>query len=153
MNAASTGPIQAGIRPPHLSLASTSSQTIELAHYRDKVRVALVFLGDHARGGAVVEALDRSLVEFGNRRVQLLIVATGPLATAKDLLPPNGRVPVLTDGDGGVTESYGATGTASDVCAVLIDEAGIVSRVVTITGDDPADELLSVLDTASSHTM
>ena len=147
-----SGPVERGAEPPQFSLPSTSSQTIELDHYRDKVRVALVFLGRHARGGAVVEALDRTLSEFGSRRVQLLIVATGPLATAKQILPPHGRVPILTDGDGGVTESYGAAGADDDVVAVLIDEAGVVAQVLTISGDDPAAELLSALDALPAHS-
>lgn len=146
MTDTSNGPLEPGSRSLEFSLPSTSSQTIDLVHYLDKVRVALVFLGDHAHPGAAVEALDRSLAEFGSRRVQLLIVASGPMAEAKALLPPRGRVPILSDGDGAITRSYDAVGGVGDVCAVLVDEGGLVQQVLTIVGDDPAADLLSALD-------
>ncbi len=145
-----TLPLQPGQRPPAIALPSTSSQTIDLDHYRDKVRVAVVFLGRREGAGGVTAALDAALVEFGSRRVQLLVVAVGPLATARALLPDAGTVPILSDGDGSVTESYGAMGGDHDVHAVLIEETGVISDVLVIDHEDPVPRLLEALDSAMS---
>ena len=151
MSDITTVPLQGGQRPPAFALASTASQTIELDTYRDKVRVALVFLGANERPDSVVAALDAAHIGFGERRTQLLVVSVGPISVAKGLLAEGGRVPVLADGDGSVTKAYSAMGDADDVHSFLVDEFGLLTSVIVSEHDRPVADLLDALDQSEAR--
>ena len=141
-----SAPPPAGEAAPAFSLPSTASQTITLDQYRGKVGVAIVFLGNHPTPAPVIDVLQSSLVEFGRRRVQLLVVAVGTIANAHSLQQGDGIVPVLADGDGAVTASYGAVGEGGDLDVFWIDSAGRMVEHLAMKDRDVVDGLLKAID-------
>lgn len=126
---------------PDFHAASSRGRPLSLADFEGKIPLALVFLGVLDPESPELTDLDRQQVEFGRRRVQLLVVVE---ADGKDVraAPWSGlELPVLADPHRTIAERFGADGGAS---YVIVDAEG---TIVDRGRFDGVEALLQAVDT------
>ncbi|MCU1459248.1 MAG: hypothetical protein JWL73_3340 [Actinomycetia bacterium] len=134
---------------PEFRSPTSRGQTLDRASFIGKVGLALCFVGDPAAETAngAIAGLDLELVEFGHRRVQLLLVAAASAREVRELADARGyTVPLLADPAGDIASAFGVTPGASAFEWFIVD---IVGTVVDAGADEPeaiASKLLNAVD-------
>ena len=118
--------------------------------FRGRVPVVLTFVGQHGDGAdAAIVALDRSLIRFGERRVQLLVVVDADPSDVATRLAVN--VPLICDE--GLAEELSAQvddqGRHSSV--ILGNDGRVLDVVRQLPTDDPAAAVLIAIDLLTSQ--
>jgi peroxiredoxin len=133
-----------GSAAPDFRAPTSNGQTLDRASFLGKVPVALVFPELDARDlAATLTPFDERMVEFGHRRVQVLVVVDESPRTVRELAEriPLRALTLLADPDGSIREAFAPAGGQCD----LIDTSGTLRAVVPL-GPDAVDELLRHAD-------
>lgn len=116
-----------------------------------KLPVALVFAPSSPLGHLAIHKLDRMLVEFGHRRVQVLVVAPLTSRDVRDITEASDiNLAVLADPDRSIHGAFGVADHDEAVNLAVIDLDGKVvdERRLSDTGavQSLGDRLLEVID-------
>lgn len=124
------GDVLPGDTAPAFAAPSSTGRELALDDFVGKVPVALTFTGTMSRGATedLVAAFDKVFPEFGQRRMQSLIVTPESPEAIRRHRRTGTNVPLLADPDGLVLETYAAAATFP--ATVLIDTSGTVARLV-----------------------
>jgi peroxiredoxin len=131
---------------PEFRAPTSRGQTLDRASFIGKVGLALCFVGEPAvePAASAVAGLDAELVEFGHRRIQLLLVADASARELRELGDARGyTVPMLADPAGDIRAAFGVERIADDLPWFVVD---IVGTVVDEGSDPPAAIPARVLD-------
>lgn len=135
-----TSPIAVGTRAPDFRAPSSHGQTLDRDSFLGKVPVVLLFPSPERRD-RILRQFDDHLVEFGRRRIQVLVVLHETPRDVRDRGDRDGlSLPVLADPDGSIAESFGAGPDQ----AFLIGADGVVAAV--LDADDGPEGVLAHLD-------
>lgn len=137
-------PIAVGTRAPDFRAPSSLGQTLDQESFLGKVPVVLGFPSPERRA-ELLRAFDDHLVEFGRRRIQVLLVLPQTPRDVRDLSDRDGlSLPILADPDGSIAESFGAgpdhafvLGADGVVAAVLDIGPGPEVVLAHLDGEDP----------------
>lgn len=133
-------------KPVDFDGRSNKKNDIRAADFRGKVPVVLVFVGAAVEeNDVIIRKLNASLIRFGERRVQLLLVVDGdPQLISKRLVL---NVPLVSDD--GLTAELEAERTEGDpVVSVILGNDGMaLGTVRQLPADDQAAAILVAVDT------
>ncbi len=137
-----------GDAAPGFSATASTGRELSLDDFLGKVPVALTFTGTMSPEATevLVSSFDSVFAEFGQRRIQALIVTPESPDTVRQRRRDGTTVPLLSDTDGQLVDRYATSATYP--ATVVIDESGTVTRLVE--GGVAADHVAAVLDPASS---
>lgn len=124
-----TSPIAVGTRTPEFRAPSSHGQTLDQDSFLGKVPVVLVFPSPD-RTASLLRAFDDHLVEFGRRRIQVLVVLPATSRDVRDLADQDGiSLPILADADGSIAAAFGADADR----AFVTGADGILTAVLDVT--------------------
>ncbi len=131
--------------PVQFEGASNKKPTMGAADFRGKVPVALVFVGaPDEETDDIIKKLNASLIRFGERRVQLLIVVDGDPKVVSDRLVLN--VPLVSD-DGLALELSADRSDDDRVVSIILGTDGMaLGAVRQLPADDQAAAILVAID-------
>ncbi len=154
-------PIAVGSRAPEFRAPSSHGQTLDQESFLGKVPVVLVFPAPD-RTAALLRSFDDHLVEFGRRRIQVLVVLRETPREVRDLADRDGvSLPILADADGSIAAAFGTgpdqavvTGADGIVAAVLDVAAGPAVVLGHLDGEDTGGTTRGAgIDTAAGRTL
>jgi len=133
-----------GDTAPDFSAPASTGRELALDDFVGKVPVALTFTGTMSPEATedLVTAFDTVFAEFGQRRVQALIVTPESADAVRRRRRTGITVPVLSDAEGQLVETYAMSATYP--ATVVIGESGTVTRL--IEGGVAGDHARAVLD-------
>lgn len=139
---------------PDFRLPASTGNTLELASFRGKVPLVLVFLDESAAAhhDLLVE-IDRRLKDFGDQRAQILPVMRLVARDARRLAEEGElSVPVLADASGAMARDYGVESSdGSRPAAVVADKEGrVVRRFDPLPDGDPSEIVEALLHAVSA---
>lgn len=132
-------------QPLAFNVESSKEKRLSATAFRGRVPVVFAFVGAHGPlADSATIGLDRALIRFGERRVQLLVVVDGyPSEVAARL---GVTVPLITD-DGLARELDAQVDDQGRICSVILGNDGRVLDVVRqIPADDQASAILDAVD-------
>ncbi len=135
--------IAIGTPVPDFRAPSSNGQTLDRDSFLGKVPVVLLFPPADLERDPVLREFDDRLVEFGHRRVQVLVVAHAAARAVRELadrIPLHGLT-VLADQDGSIAQAYAP---AEGRC-YMADASGLLRAVVPY-GPGAVDDVLRVTD-------
>ncbi len=114
---------------PEFRAPTSRGQTLDRASFIGKVGLAVCFVGDPQSEAAAtaIRRLDAELVEFGHRRIQLLLVAAASARDVRELADAHGyTVPLLADPAGDIATAFAVDTDADRVAWFVVDLVGTV---------------------------
>lgn len=144
---------------PTFRLPASTGQTLELASFKDKVPLVLLFLDpDNARSDALLAAVNGRLKDFGSERSQILVVMSLTARETRELSDERGlAVPVLADASRAMASDFEAINDAGLPVAVIADKtARLVRRFDPLPDEEPeevVDALLYAVRAIGSGTL
>jgi peroxiredoxin len=130
---------------PPFEADSSRGQVLDDARFRGKVPFVLVFTADlqEPATARLVNELDRQQHEFGERRVQLMVVVPDEAAPMqRDAEQRSVTLPLLADPTGEMAARYGATPATRTAEVVVVDRHGDVVDRLAISGEQAAENLV-----------
>jgi peroxiredoxin len=127
-----------GSTVPEFRAPTSRGQTLDRASFIGKVGLALCFVGEPTAEPAAgaISRLDAELVEFGHRRIQLLLVAAASAREVRELADGRGyTVPLLADPAGDIANAFEVSPAADALAWFVVD---IVGTVVDAGSEEPS---------------
>ena len=132
-------------QPLAFNAESSKEKRLGATAFRGRVPVVFAFVGAHGpQADSAIIGLDRALIRFGERRIQLLVVVDGyPTEVAARL---GVTVPLITD-DGLAKELDAEVDDQGRISSVILGNDGRVLDVVRqLPADDQASAILVTVD-------
>ena len=132
-------------QPLQFEGTSNKKSCLQASDFRGKVPMVLTFVGaPDEKNDKIIDNLNESLIRFGQRRVQLLVVVDGDPALVSDRLQLN--VPLVTD-EGLAAELNAERADGEPLLSVILGNDGMVLEVVRqLPADDQAAAILVAVD-------
>jgi len=134
---------------PEFRAPTSRGQTLDRASFIGKVGLALCFVGEPTADpvAGAVASLDAKLVEFGHRRIQLLLVANASARDVRELGDARGwAVTLLADPAGDIATAFGVDGNPDGLPWFVVDVVGTVVDEGSAAPHEVAARLLRAVD-------
>jgi peroxiredoxin len=131
--------------PVQFEGSSNKKPSLRASDFRGKVPMVVTFVGaPDGKNDHIIRNLNASLIRFGERRVQLLLIVDGDPSLISDRLMLN--VPLVSDDD--LALELQANRTAEDpVVTIILGNDGMMLDVVRqLPADDQAAAILVAVD-------
>jgi peroxiredoxin len=125
--------------------SSNKKSSLQASDFRGKVPMAVTFVGaPDGQNDEIIIKLNDSLLRFGQRRVQLLLVVDGDPALVSERL--HLKVPLVAD-EGLAAELGAERSNGEPVVSIILGNDGMVLDVVRqLPADDQAAAILVAID-------
>ncbi len=127
---------------------SSKGATIHSSDFLGKVPMLICIIGSATEALPSLHQMSDALASFGERRVQLLAIASNTAAEVRQTADDAGlNVPIIADPDGTIGRLLDAD-VLTPPYAILVDSSGNVCRVATLPRERTiGSDLLALIDT------